>query len=78
MYITNEYTVLIGEKDNITIYPNKEFAPFEGEYTVSNFARVTDLDTKEWFNLMPGQKLNGLGKVKKKISRKKKVEVDGK
>ena len=75
MYRTNEYTVLIGEKSNITIFPNIEFYPFEGEYTVSNFARVVNTETKEVFELMPGQKLNGLGKVKKR-SRKKKVEDD--
>jgi len=77
MYTTNEYTVLLGQEcEDVTIYPNKPFEAFEGDYIVSNFARIVNPDTKEVINLAPGSRIKGVGEVKKPKRKRKVVKDD--
>ena len=69
MYYTNEYTVLTsnnGGEDKI-LKPNIPFQAFEGDYTVTAFARVKNSITNETIGeLQAGQKTTGVGVVPKK------------
>ena len=76
MYITNEYTVLKGiDGKDVTIKPGVPFEAFEGEFTVTSYARVVNVETKEVeIVLAPGAKVKGVGKmaeVKPKATRKR-------
>jgi hypothetical protein len=55
MLITNEYTTLVKDGEVIRILPNKEFDTIPKGYTVTAFARVYDMNTKETILLNPGQ-----------------------
>ncbi len=74
MFYTNEYTVLYdnnGDKD-VTIKPNVPFKAFEGDYTASSFARIKSVETEEIIvEIMAGANIKGVGKVKKKRTKKK-------
>jgi len=75
MFITNEYSHLIGNDcEDVILIPNKKFEAFEGDYIVTAYARILDANKNEIF-LQAGEKIKGIGKVRK--TRKKKVIKDG-
>ncbi len=80
MYTTREYTRLVGNGcDDVTIKPNVEFKAFEGNYTVTSYARIKDTESDEVIILKPGDKIKGVGKVVKPKTKqicKKKVARD--
>lgn len=68
MYYTSEYSVLRnnGEGEDIVIKPNTPFNAFEGDYTVTSFARVRDSETNEIVTeLAAGQNTKGVGIIPK-------------
>ena len=75
MLTTKEYTLLLGNGcDDVKILPNTPIEPFEGDYTVTAYARLVDDETKEIVMLHPGQKIKGVGTVEKpKVKRRRKV-----
>ena len=76
MFVTNEYSVLRGNKCNdVTLIPNKHFDAFVGDYVVSAYARILDEDGNEVVRLQAGQNIKGIGKIKR--TRKKKEVKDG-
>lgn len=64
--ITNNYTVLKslnGGKD-VTIKPNVEFEPFEGDFINFSFIRIYEVGTKNLIlELNAGQKIKSIGSL---------------
>ncbi len=73
MFYTNEYTVLYDNKgeNNVVLKPNITFNAFEGDFTVSSFARIKSRETnKIILELQAGSKTTGVGTVVKRRVRK--------
>ena len=77
-YTTREYTRLVGNGcEDVTIKPNVEFKSFEGDYTVTSYARIRNTESDEIITLKPGDRIKGVGMVvKPKAKRKRKVSND--
>jgi len=75
MFRSNEYSRLRNNSngEDVIILPNEKFEAFEGNYTVTSYARVLGDDGSQLF-LRSGDVIKGIGTVKKKRAKRKVVQ----